>query len=66
MVGNETSATALGNAFLELAKHPEVQQKLRIELLARNEAPSYDDLQSKYPYLNAVLHETYVHILSTL
>jgi cytochrome P450 len=42
----------------QLARHPDMQQKLRDELMAFPGDPNYDDFQSRLPYLDAVLRET--------
>ncbi|KAG1839565.1 cytochrome P450 [Suillus subalutaceus] len=53
--GFETTA---GNwAFIELARNPDIQTKLRDECLEFGSAPSYDDLMNKLPYLNIVVNE---------
>jgi cytochrome P450 len=70
MVGNETSAGALTFALWELARHPSKQQKLREELVSQirgGDEASYDDFYSKFPYLDAVIRETFdshLHLLS--
>ncbi|KAI5998243.1 cytochrome P450 [Pisolithus albus] len=55
--GYETTAVAITWALLELAKDPDIQNKLRQELLAFGEEPTYNHLQSSLPYLDAVVHE---------
>ncbi|KIK17283.1 hypothetical protein PISMIDRAFT_685401, partial [Pisolithus microcarpus 441] len=42
--------------LLELAWHPNIQNKLREELLSFGE-PSYDELTNDFPYLDAVVQE---------
>lgn len=42
----------------ELARHPDVQQKLREEIVAFPGEPTYDDYQTRLPYLDAVARET--------
>ncbi|KAF9988161.1 hypothetical protein BGZ65_011514 [Modicella reniformis] len=58
--GHETTLTALSWTFYELARHPEVQTRLREETRQlykdTNGIPSYDALNS-LPYLNAVIRE---------
>ncbi|KAI6166081.1 cytochrome P450 [Pisolithus thermaeus] len=44
-------------ALLELARNPDVQSKLRQELIAFGGEPTYDQQQHGLPYLDAVLHE---------
>ena len=46
-------------ALLELALHPDVQRKLREEILTFDEEPTYDQLSKDFPYLDAVLHEVF-------
>ncbi|KAI6169884.1 cytochrome P450, partial [Pisolithus thermaeus] len=45
-------------ALIELARHPNVQTKLREELLSFGGEPSYDQLTTGFPYLDAVVQET--------
>lgn len=63
----DTTSGALSRTVHLLAEHPEVQQKLREEIIAakgtRDQIP-YDEL-SALPYLDAVCRETlrlYVHL----
>ncbi|KAI6011274.1 hypothetical protein PISMIDRAFT_19306 [Pisolithus microcarpus 441] len=44
-------------ALFELARHPDIQTKLHEELLSFGE-PSYDQLTTGFPYLDAVVQET--------
>ncbi|SRR6266550_849354 len=45
-------------AIIELARHPEIQRKLREELRQlSNGDPTYDQLMSGLPYLDAVVRE---------
>ena len=37
--------------------HPEVQRKLREEILTFDREPTYDQLSKDFPYLDAVVHE---------
>ncbi|KAJ7240613.1 cytochrome P450 [Mycena haematopus] len=58
VAGHETTSTAATWAFFELATKPEIQTRLRNELLAvDNENPSMDDLNA-LPYLDCVVRET--------
>ncbi|KAI5989969.1 cytochrome P450 [Pisolithus albus] len=43
--------------LLELAQHPNIQNKLREELLSFGGEPSYDQLTNDFPYLDAVVQE---------
>ena len=45
-------------ALIELSRHPDIQDKLRAELLAFGANPTYDQLSNSLPYLDAVVHET--------
>ncbi|KAI6037496.1 cytochrome P450 [Pisolithus marmoratus] len=54
----ETTATAMTWALIELARHPDIQTKLRQELLSFGGEPSYDQLINDLPYLDAILQET--------
>lgn len=55
--GFETTAVSMTWAFIELARNPGIQTKLREECLEFGSTPSYDDLANKLPYLNAVVNE---------
>ena len=46
-------------ALIELAKNPDMQTKLRAELLEFGADQTYDQLPSNLPYLDAVVHETF-------
>ncbi|KAF8128180.1 cytochrome P450 [Boletus edulis] len=45
-------------ALIELSKNPDIQTKLRAELLEFGADPTYDQLLNGLPYLDAVVHET--------
>ncbi|KAI5981584.1 cytochrome P450 [Pisolithus albus] len=51
----ETTAMTMTWGLLELARHPNVQNKLREELLSFGGEPSYDQLTNHFPYLDAVV-----------
>ncbi|KAH9926682.1 cytochrome P450 monooxygenase [Fomitopsis serialis] len=58
IAGHETTSYGMTWCLFALAQVPEVQQKLREELLAvETEAPSMDELNA-LPYLDAVVRET--------
>ncbi|KAI6015903.1 cytochrome P450 [Pisolithus microcarpus] len=57
LAGYETTSISLTWALLELARNPDIQTKLREELLAFPGEANYDQLSSKLPYLDAVVHE---------
>ncbi|KAF8143490.1 cytochrome P450 [Mycena galopus ATCC 62051] len=58
VAGHETNSTAATWALFELAINPEIQTRLRNELLAfDNDNPSMDDLNS-FQYLDCVVRET--------
>ncbi|KIN97997.1 hypothetical protein M404DRAFT_1005687 [Pisolithus tinctorius Marx 270] len=57
MAGSETTAQSLAYAIWELALNPHVQTRLREEATAYHGSPSYDDLQTQLPYLDAVTRE---------
>ncbi|KAG8987613.1 hypothetical protein FRB90_003252, partial [Tulasnella sp. 427] len=62
MVGHETTSAALNFSLLELARHPEIQEKLRKEVTdfvgsGPGGEPTYEEYQSKLPYLDAVCKE---------
>ncbi|TFK53095.1 cytochrome P450 [Heliocybe sulcata] len=60
LAGYETTSISLTWALVELCKKPELQAKLREELLSRSGAsdPTWDQLTSELPYLDSVVHET--------
>ncbi|KAH8110285.1 cytochrome P450 [Phellopilus nigrolimitatus] len=61
--GSESTANVISECLYELARNPDMQKKLRAELLdfeqTNGRAPGYDDLMSAtaLPYLDAVLRE---------
>ncbi|KAF9233342.1 cytochrome P450 [Melanogaster broomeanus] len=58
LAGYETTSISMTWSLLELAQNPAVQTRLREELLAFGGDPTYDQLSSSLPYLDAVVHET--------
>ncbi|KAI6037503.1 cytochrome P450 [Pisolithus marmoratus] len=54
----EPTAIIMTWALLEVARHPDVQTKLREELLSFGGEPSYDQFTTGFPYLDAVVQET--------
>ncbi|PFH47821.1 hypothetical protein AMATHDRAFT_66733 [Amanita thiersii Skay4041] len=59
LAGYETTSISLTWALIELCKNQEIQQKLRDELRQFSSLdPTWDQLTSSLPYLDAVLHET--------
>lgn len=56
--GYETTSTAISYALYEIARNPEVQQRLQEEVdsFGKDREPSFDDLAS-FPYAEAVFHE---------
>ena len=58
MVGHETTAGSLAFTLLELARKPEIQQRLRDEIRAVGRDLSYDDIQ-RLQFLDAVVKEGY-------
>ncbi|OSD05893.1 cytochrome P450 [Trametes coccinea BRFM310] len=58
VAGHETTSTAAAWCLFALTQHPEMQQKLRDELLAvPTDSPTMDDLAA-LPYLDRVVRET--------
>ncbi|KAI6105296.1 cytochrome P450 [Pisolithus croceorrhizus] len=53
----ETTSMTMTWALLELARHPNIQTKLREELLSFGGEPSYDQLTNDLPYLDAIVQE---------
>ena len=59
--GHETVATAISTTAWLLGKNPEVQERLRQEVLSFPGIPTYDDFSGlALPFLDAVVKETYV------
>lgn len=56
--GHETTTQTLGFTIFELARHPDIQRRLRAELAELGREPTYDDFHARLPYLDAVLKET--------
>ena len=54
--------------LLELAQHPDKQQRLREEIISLGHEPTYEDLTApeRLPYLDAVVKEGYVFYLDAL
>ena len=44
-------------ALIELSRNPDIQTKLRNELLEHDSDPTYDQLANGLPFLDAVVHE---------
>ena len=58
VAGSDTSANTLAFTCYQLAKNPEIQEKLRDEINSTTkESLTYEDLQ-KMPYLEQVICET--------
>ncbi|KAH6650841.1 cytochrome P450 [Chaetomium tenue] len=60
LAGRDTTACTLSWTIYELARHPEILEKLRAEILSvvgSTRAPTYDDLKSM-KYLQNVMNET--------
>jgi len=62
LVGHETTSSAINFTLMELARNKDIQDRLRQELLdfhgsGPNGQPSYEDYQSKLPFLDAVSKE---------
>lgn len=55
--GLDTTSGALNRVFHLLAQHPQIQEKLRAELLAADEDLNHDKLVA-LPYLDAVVRES--------
>jgi cytochrome P450 len=54
--GTDTTSSAMNRMFHLLATYPEVQEKLRAEILTASEQLNYDALVS-LPYLDGVVRE---------
>jgi cytochrome P450 len=57
LAGYETTSISLTWTLMELSQHPDVQTRLREELLAFGSDPTYDQFKANLPYLDAVVHE---------
>ncbi|KAG1839466.1 cytochrome P450 [Suillus tomentosus] len=57
LAGYETTSISLTWALIELSRHPDIQTRLREELLAFGPDPTYDQLKANLPYLDAIVHE---------
>lgn len=71
MVGHETTSAAINFSLLELARNPEMQEKLRKEVTdfvgsGPGGEPTYEEYQSKLPYLDAVCKEGCVLLVSRM
>lgn len=60
MAGYETTSQTVCYGLLELACNPKIQSRLREECLEFLGEPSYDAMNTKLPYLDAVLKEVSV------
>ncbi|KAK0227136.1 cytochrome P450 [Armillaria nabsnona] len=59
LAGYETTSISLTWALIELCKDTDIQNKLRAELVQfGNTDPTWEQLNSSLPYLDAVVHET--------
>ncbi|KAG8218156.1 cytochrome P450 [Butyriboletus roseoflavus] len=58
LAGYETTSISLTWALIELSRNPDIQTKLRNELVEHSSDPTYDQLSNGLPYLDAVVHET--------
>ncbi|KAH0830185.1 cytochrome P450 [Lanmaoa asiatica] len=66
VAGSETTGRSLAYVIWELARHPDIQSRLREEVMSFPGSPSYDDLQTKLPYLDAVTREVFLSFVSSL
>ncbi|KLO13823.1 cytochrome P450 [Schizopora paradoxa] len=58
LAGYETTAISLTWALIELALHPDKQERLRAELAPfTSKDPTYDQLTNSLPYLDSILRE---------
>ncbi|KAJ7822605.1 cytochrome P450 [Mycena leptocephala] len=58
VVGHENTSAAVAWALHRLATHPDIQERLRAELLSvHSDSPTYDELNS-LPYLENIIKET--------
>ncbi|KAG8218158.1 cytochrome P450 [Butyriboletus roseoflavus] len=59
LAGYETTSISLTWALIELSRNPDIQTKLRNELVEHSSDPTYDQLSNGLPYLDAVVHEIF-------
>ena len=59
VAGRDTTAVTLSWTFYCLAANPEVEQKLieEIDSVLHDRLPTYDDIDTRLPYLHAVIKE---------
>ncbi|KAJ7772424.1 cytochrome P450 [Mycena metata] len=57
LAGYETTSVSLTWALVELARHPEMQDKLRKDLSRFSTDPTWDQLVAELPYLDATVLE---------
>lgn len=59
IAGHETTSVVLNFTLYALAQNPEIQRKLREELLSCDNEPTFDELwpAERFPYLDAVTRE---------
>lgn len=57
LVGHETTSSTIAYTLLEMARNPKTQQRLRDEVLAFSGDPTFEDFQTKLPYLDACCKE---------
>ncbi|CAE6344473.1 unnamed protein product [Rhizoctonia solani] len=61
IAGQETTAGSLGFALHLLATNPTYQTHLREEIFQLGREPTYNDLTSEMPWLDAIMKETFRH-----
>ncbi|CAE6343412.1 Cytochrome P450 3A12 OS=Canis familiaris GN=CYP3A12 PE=2 SV=1 [Rhizoctonia solani AG-1 IB] len=61
LVGQETTSGIINFTLHELAKRPEYQQRLRDEITRLGREPTYEDLMTGMPWLDAVMKESFRH-----
>ncbi|CAE6490825.1 unnamed protein product [Rhizoctonia solani] len=66
IAGQETTAGSLGFGLHQLALNPEHQTRLREEIIQLGREPTYDDLMSGMPWLDAVTKERHVYFTLSL
>ncbi|KAI0058352.1 cytochrome P450 [Artomyces pyxidatus] len=59
IAGFDSSNLTLGFVLWELARQPHIQEKLREEVTSLAREPTYEDIQSRLPYLEAVMKEAF-------
>ncbi|GAB1524619.1 hypothetical protein RhiTH_007773 [Rhizoctonia solani] len=61
IAGQDTTASSLAFSLHQLAMYPGYQTRLRDEIFQLGREPTYDDLMSGMPWLDAIMMESFRH-----